>query len=159
MKLLTIFTIATLLTFSACNNTESVEHNHEAPEVAAKEQHDDHAGHETTKQEETLHLNNGKKWIANQATQDGMAKMQATLMEYFNNRGTDYAALAKTLDNETSSIIKQCDMTGQDHDQLHIILKQMLDKIKIIKENGSQDEMKRLYMLLNDYFDHFETAK
>ena len=159
MKSLVTLTVAALFIFTACNNTEPAEHNHKAHQEEGKEQHDEHASHDAEKPAETLHLNNGKKWIANQATQDGMAKMQATLTDYFNNGGTDYAALAASLENESASIIKQCDMTGPDHDQLHLILKPMLDKIKAIKTTGSQDDMKRLYMLLEDYFDQFETAK
>ncbi len=158
MKSFIAIGIFALLSFTACNNTEKQEHNHKAHQEEAKEHHEDHA-EQTEAKEETLHLNNGKKWIANQATQDGMTKMQTILNDYFNNGGADSAALAEALEKETSSIIRQCDMTGADHDQLHIILKPMLDRIKSIKTNGSVDDMKRLYLLLNDYFDHFETAK
>lgn len=149
---------------TACSNQSKHDDKHE--------QHADHDGHDHDAKsdqdagheehhantEETLHLNNGKKWIVNDATEVGMKNMQAILINFAEKKSTDFAKLGEALGKETETLINKCDMTGPDHDQLHIVLHPMLSAIGGIKKGNTADVLK-LSNLLGDYFKHFTTAK
>ncbi len=135
-----------------------------------EEKQEQHANHDTPKPvpservekqdevKETLHLNNGKKWIVNDATQVGMVNMQKILIFFAKEKSTDYAKLGDDLGKETQTLINKCDMTGPDHDQLHVVLHPMLSAISGIKKGNKADVLK-LSDLLGEYFKHFKTAK
>ena len=107
-----------------------------------------------------LRLNNGEKWIVNNATQIGVAKMDSILKSFNSNKDENYLGLGNNLSQQTSFIIKSCDMTGEAHDQLHVVLVPMLDEIYILKDSNIIDEQKRatnnLELLINIYYDHFK---
>lgn len=107
-----------------------------------------------------LRLNNGEKWIVNNATQIGVAKMDSILKSFNSNKDENYLGLGNNLSQQTSFIIKSCDMTGEAHDQLHVVLVPMLDEIYILKDSNIIEEQKRatnnLELLINIYYDHFK---
>ncbi len=107
----------------------------------------------------TLKLNNGDKWVANNETQIGVLKMDS-ILKAFKNKGNDnYLNLEKDLSKQTSFIIKSCNMTGEAHDQLHVVLVPMLDEISKIKEAKtiveSKSTLNQLEDLIESYFSHF----
>ncbi len=107
----------------------------------------------------TLKLNNGEKWVANNATQIGVTKMDSIINSFTSNKENNYIELGKDLSKQTSYIIKSCDMTGEAHDQLHVILVPMLDEISILKESMNIEESRtaliELENLIEGYFNHF----
>ena len=107
-----------------------------------------------------LRLNNGEKWIVNNATQIGVAKMDSILKSFNSNKDENYLGLGNNLSQQTSFIIKSCDMTGEAHDQLHVVLVPMLDEIYILKDSNIIEVQKRatnnLELLINIYYDHFK---
>lgn len=144
------------LTSSCTNNSKKVDQQEQKAETtkAAPDAHDEHqagAG-------ETLHLNNGEKWTVNDATQVGMVNMQKLLIFFAKEKSTDFAKLGDDLGKETQTLINKCDMTGPDHDQLHVVLHPMLSAISGIKKGNTADVLK-LSDLLGEYFKHFQTAK
>lgn len=104
-----------------------------------------------------LKMNHGEKWVANKETHIGMQHIDSILK---NNASIDGNELGNLLSKETSFIIKSCDMTGEAHDQLHIVLVPILDEISNLKDskNSSQTELftKKLEGLTKDYFSHFK---
>jgi hypothetical protein len=108
-----------------------------------------------------LKLNNGKKWIANIETHDGVTKMDSIISNFKSNTTEDYFALGEALSEQTSTIIKKCSMKGEPHNQLHVVLVPMLDEISILKESknkgASQKALQQLEGLIADYFKHFTT--
>ena len=80
---------------------------------------------------EGLVLNNGKKWIANEETHLGMKRIDSILK---NNTSSDGKILGDALSKETSYIIKSCDMKGEPHDQLHLVLVPILEEITDLKD-------------------------
>lgn len=106
-----------------------------------------------------LHLNNGEKWIVNNATQIGVTKMDSTLQSFTSNKDDNYLQLGNNLSKQTSFIIKSCDMTGEAHDQLHVILVPMLDEIYVLKDSQNLEEHKSavisLGSLINTYYMYF----
>ena len=107
-----------------------------------------------------LRLNNGEKWIVNNATQIGVAKMDSILKSFNSNKDENYLGLGNNLSQQTSFIIKSCDMTGEAHDQLHVVLVPMLDEIYILKDSNDFEEQKRavnnLELLIDRYYEHFK---
>ena len=107
----------------------------------------------------TLKLNNGEKWVANNETQIGIIKMDSIVNKFKTDGNEDYSSLGETLSKQTSFIIKSCNMTGDAHDQLHVVLVPMLDEISILKESINKEESKNALIELEDliegYFSHF----
>jgi len=108
----------------------------------------------------TLKLNNGEKWIVNNATQIGIVKMDSVISSFNSNKENSFVELGQNLSKQTSFIIKSCDMTGEAHDQLHVLLVPMLDEISILKESENPKECKsavsELESLIEAYFNHFK---
>lgn len=108
----------------------------------------------------TLKLDNGKKWVVNNATQIGISKMDSIISSFKSNKENSFVELGQNLSKQTSFIIKSCDMTGEAHDQLHVLLVPMLDEISILKESENSKEsksaMSELESLIEAYFNHFE---
>ena len=106
---------------------------------------------------EGLTLNNTEKWLANTETHVGMKRIDSILK---NNTASDGKTLGEALSKQTSYIIKSCDMTGEAHDQLHIVLVPILEEITDIKdiENSSELEKKVTVLqgLIVTYFEYFK---
>ncbi len=106
---------------------------------------------------EGLTLNKNEKWLANTETHVGMKRIDSILK---NNTASDGKTLGEALSKQTSYIIKSCDMTGEAHDQLHIVLVPILEDITDIKdiENSSALEKKvtALQGLIVTYFEYFK---
>lgn len=108
----------------------------------------------------TLRLNNGGKWVANTETQIGIIKMDSILKAFKGSENNNYLNLGEDLSEQTSYIIKSCNMTGEAHDQLHVVLVPMLDEISVLKESNNKEEIERalsdLEVLIDEYFNHFK---
>tara|TARA_R110001592_G_scaffold113995_3_gene313458 strand:- start:203 stop:628 length:426 start_codon:yes stop_codon:yes gene_type:complete len=106
---------------------------------------------------EGLSLNNNEKWVANEETHIGMKRIDSILK---NNTSTSGKVLGDVLSKQTSYIIKSCDMEGEAHDQLHVVLVPILEEITDIKdvENTSELEKKvtNLQRLTATYFEYFK---
>ena len=107
----------------------------------------------------SLRLNSGEKWVVNNETHVGVSKMDSIIKVYKTNKENNYINLGNNLSKQTSFIIKSCNMTGEAHDQLHVILVPMLDKISILKESNKLMESKSAFIkleeLINTYFKYF----
>lgn len=108
----------------------------------------------------TLKLDNGKKWFVNNETQIGIMKMDSIISAFKEGRTKDYSNLGKDLSIQTAYIIKSCNMEGEAHDQLHVVLVPMLDEISNLKESNSKEESEKalsdLEGLIDKYFNHFK---
>ncbi len=108
----------------------------------------------------TLKLNQGEKWVANNETQIGVFKMDSIIKAFKTDGKDDYLNLGKDLSKQTSFIIKSCNMTGEAHDQLHVVLVPMLDEISTLKEASNSADSKsaltELEALVDAYFSHFK---
>jgi len=106
---------------------------------------------------EGLTLNNNEKWIANEETNIGMKRIDSILK---NHTSTSGKILGDVLSKQTSYIIKSCDMEGEAHDQLHVVLVPILEEITDIKdlENASDIDKKvtTLKRLTATYFQYFK---
>ncbi|MCF6171308.1 MAG: hypothetical protein L3J31_00515 [Bacteroidales bacterium] len=118
------------------------------------------AGAHLINSENAVSLNNGKRWKANMATTIGINNMRE-LMGSFSEKDdiVAYATLKINLDNAFSSIVENCTMTGESHEQLHNYLAPLLE---MMQDVGSSDldtcqyGFMKLENHLNDYATYFE---
>ncbi|MEY8847935.1 hypothetical protein AB9K26_03930 [Psychroserpens sp. XS_ASV72] len=113
---------------------------------------------ETLFELEGLALNNGEKWIVNEETHKGMMRIDSILKA--STETTDVKTLGNALSKQTSYIIKNCDMKGDPHDQLHIVLVPILEEISELRDIGDSKaaaiRKKRLQFLVAKYFEFFK---
>lgn len=167
MKHLLLIITLSLFAFTSCKNNENNNDSSEnmsskmeeqnKKEAAARAIAENEASAQHAVENETLHLNNGKKWTVNEATQVGMTNIKALLTDYVKNDKTDHVALATAMSKETATLIGKCDMVGRDHDMLHVILMPILDSIDGIKQSKSAEPIMDLSVHLSEYFKHFQT--
>ena len=139
-----------ILLLSSCGNQSTETTQQEEQETTHEE-----------KQESTpaLHLNNGEKWTVNAETHIGMNHLQGIVDSLPDS--IDFPAIAAKMETETQYIISNCDMTGEDHNQLHLVLHPILDGIRNMKEGANGEEgqkgLNTVQKNLEDYFTHFQT--
>lgn len=118
--------------------------------------HGNHAG-----KSPEVQLDNGKRWLANPETTQGIANMVALLEK--NESNLDDSSIRKSfqkeLEKEFQDIFKNCTMEGAGHEQLHNYLLPMKDLFEGIGANDTE-QRKRNYNLLkqhlSDYTKYFE---
>ena len=160
IKTLLILLIATYAISCGSNNTNDHDnsendhdHDHDSEKVEPK--HEEHA-----ESEYTLDLNNGNLWSANIETTEGIGKMIGLVDSFSDTESVEaYSKLSKDLNTTLNTILKECTMEGEAHDNLHTYLFPMFEMIAGI---GSTDletckinynEMKQQ---LSEYANYFE---
>jgi hypothetical protein len=99
-----------------------------------------------------LVLNNGSKWQVDSTTNAGMTRVINMVTDF---DGDDHKKIGKSIKNELSDIISKCTMTGEDHEQYHIVLHAMMKESKRLKK-GKSDSMDKMNAYLDAYTSHFE---
>ena len=131
-----ILITASMLTYS-CNNGKGEEHKHKSE----------------------IKLNNGKKWVANSETQEGMKNLKNIMDK--RTEDISYDSLVVLMQDQTRYIINNCDMKGEDHDQLHLVLHPILKSIDVLKESDSLEDKEKAIentkQMLSDYFEYFKS--
>lgn len=114
----------------------------------------DHHGEATAVQ-----LDNGKKWVANPETTQGIANMVAQVNAFQGSDEAGYDQLAGQLNNEFQLIFKNCTMKGEGHEQLHNYLLPMKAMLEDLEEGPVAERQKSLGALeqyLATYSNFFE---
>lgn len=81
-----------------------------------------------------IQLNNGEKWNANIETTEGVLKMQDILKTHKTSTIEDYHELANQLNEVKNKVVKECTMKGASHDNLHIWLYPLIEKVSALSE-------------------------
>lgn len=132
--------ILALTAFIGCKNnkeqdslqkTESI--NHTVETVNNQDNNEDLDVYYNTWTKE-IKTNNGDKWQANTETNDGVERMKGTIKLLKTNTLNDYHELAKKLNIDKNYVIKNCTMQGASHDNLHIWLLPLMEKIDVLSD-------------------------
>ena len=159
--------LAFALILSSCGDTsssseakektpESVEQTQEVPEMESTN---------TAEEGDLLQFNNGKKWLANPETSEGMLMMQIVLKVFYetSEENRNYAELTGELQYQCNYIIENCSMKGEAHDQLHKVLHPILENISSAQNAGSYEEadanLKKVNELIDQYLRYFEVEE
>jgi hypothetical protein len=87
-----------------------------------------------------IQLDNGSKWNANIETTEGIQAMSSRIAEDESISIKHYKNLASDLNDIKNNIIKECTMEGESHDNLHVFLVPLADKIEALGEVNSVHE-------------------
>lgn len=159
-SLYSFLVIAFLL--AACKNqNQEITESKESTEII-HENTDAHHESELALDNEWIHeiqLDNGKKWQANIETTQGVQKMMNLIEETKTESVEDYHQLASKLNDEKNIIIKECDMEGPSHDNLHVFLHPLIDKIAALQKTESVEDAQNLKESIKEnlkkYSDYF----
>jgi len=120
-------------------NTDIVEttegvHEHEMEEMAKETHTMNNAWVNEIK------LDNGSKWEANLETTEGVDKMLESVKASDPKTVEDYHFLASKLNEDKNVVVKKCTMEGASHDNLHVFLHPLIEKIEVLGKVSSTDE-------------------
>ncbi|MBK5214376.1 MAG: hypothetical protein JJE55_12025 [Flavobacteriaceae bacterium] len=120
-------------------NTDTVEttegvHEHEMDEMTAETHSMNNAWVNEIK------LDNGNKWEANLETTEGVDKMLNLIKASDSKTVEDYHTLASKLNEDKNVVIKKCTMEGPSHDNLHVFLHPLIEKIEALGKVSTTDE-------------------
>lgn len=135
-----------LLSLAACKqNTKEPEKTEEVITEAAAE-----AVHES----KAVMLDNGKLWVANPETTEGIKNMQKIIAE--RKQEATGAVLKEALENEFQMIFEKCTMKGEAHNQLHNYLVPL--KMKLNQLDGTNDDavISEIDAYLKEYSNYFQ---
>ncbi|MCD6543333.1 MAG: hypothetical protein J7K34_02380 [Flavobacteriaceae bacterium] len=109
-----IFVLFAISLFISCGNQKEEKDEHSKSEKEVEHQH---------KKNNSLILNHGELWMANIETTQGIDNMIALIGSFSNKESVEaYTKLKTSLDKEFGTILKECTMKGESHDQLHNFL-------------------------------------
>ena len=94
--------------------------------------------------EAEIKLDGTDKWTANDETTEGVNNMLDILENLNTTPDLDYTALGKDLKGEINIVIQKCSMKGPSHDNLHVFLMPLIDKVDALQEPKSIEENKAL---------------
>ena len=118
--------ISLSLFIMACSNNAS---QVEATDSSEQEKHNA----TTTAAHNSLQLNNGAKWKADDDTRRNVAAVVNVINDSSNMGQNNRAQLTKQVQIRIDTLIRQCRMKGRDHDALHVWLEQVLHDLKEVK--------------------------
>lgn len=142
--LLSIAMMAFIL--SSCNNKkeEAVieETTQEQVEVVSHEDHDTHQASSVLNNDwmNEIQMDNGSQWAANIETTDGVNDMLKLISESKTETVEDYLGLANKLNERKNTLVKECTMEGPSHDNLHVFLHPLIEKINVLLETKTTEE-------------------
>jgi len=119
--------------------------------TACRENSAAHHEHQIETDELQIPLNNGLRWEMDDHTRS-MFKAMADRVE----AGGEVKAVGSGLQSDLDSLIQGCTMTGEAHDQLHVFLTHLIPAIQEVSESGSDESLKNVEELLNEYPKYFE---
>ena len=163
--LLSIAIIAFIL--SSCNNSKKVD---QATEQNTQKETEivSHENHEANQEENVLNnnwmneiqLNNDSQWTANIETNEGVQKMKDILKTQTTSTIADYHKLASELTVAKNYVIKECTMKGPSHDNLHVWLLPLMEKIDALEESNTIEDASKIKQSIienvNAYDNYFE---
>jgi hypothetical protein len=112
------------------------------------------SNHSHATAEESLVLNDGKKWVVDDAMLTHIRNMEQDIAAFSGNQVADYHALAGSLQDNLNALTAGCTMTGLAHDELH---KWLLPHMELVKNLSKADSPKNAEKYLGDIKRSMET--
>lgn len=104
-----------------------------------------------------IKLDNGAKWEANLETTVGVSDMLKLIKEHNDTSLEGYLALGKKLNERKNTLVKECTMEGPSHDNLHIFLYPLIEKIDLLLKAASEKEAKDIVSSITDNLKAYNT--
>lgn len=113
-----------------------------------------------------LKLNDGKKWKADKSTLELIAQMREKAEAAYSNSSAEKQDHQKSivfLKKQYNAIFERCTMTGDAHDQLHVYLVQLEEKMDQLDLSIAEDDQSKIkaythevHLHLQNFNQHFE---
>ena len=153
-KLLLTTAIIAAITISCGETTKKKQEEHNAEKKETVKTVD---AHENGSE---VQLNDGKLWLANYETTRGILNMQKLLNTFSGGESLEaYATLKSNLEKEFGTIITECTMEGESHNQLHnflVPLKELFNGLGSSDLATCKKSFKILQKHLNNYSNYFK---
>lgn len=91
-----------------------------------------------------IKLDGSQKWVANEETTQGVHNMLHILENTTVGPEMDFKALGTKLKSEINVVIKKCSMKGPSHDNLHIFLMPLIEKVDALQKDNDIEKNKAL---------------
>ena len=141
------FTILTISSFGCKNTLHSDE---ESPNKVSSDQTEITTILKKYEDLEGLKLNDSEKWKVDSTTWEYMNQINQINDSY---NGNDVTELGKEIKKILNQIINECKMTGEDHNQYHIVLHALLkDSKKLVSGDLSTNQSIADYLAVFYYF-------
>ena len=141
---------------SSCKNTVKQEEHQSSINAGQAEETDILS----TAWMDDMQLDEGAKWKANIETTEGVVKMQSLINTHTTVAIEDYHDLAGKLNEVKNTVVKECTMKGSSHDNLHIWLYPLVEKIGALSEVNTLAEAAEIKQSivenLNSYTNYFQ---
>ena len=151
--LYTLAFLTALLTLPSCNS------NHEEHE---QQDHCWHAGDvaETNAQGTLggMSLDNGSRWMMDDHTRSAFASMASSFPgdDLASRSAEELKAIGAGLQHNITALIQGFTMTGEAHNQLHIVLTGYMAAVNSLAESGGLDDANTIKHYLEEYDEYFE---
>ncbi|TVZ28721.1 hypothetical protein JM83_3868 [Gillisia sp. Hel_I_86] len=107
-----------------------------------------------------IKLDSGSKWQANMETTQGVDKMLDLIKSSDLKTLEDYHRLATKLNEEKNFVVKECTMQGASHDNLHVFLLPLVEKIEALSNTSTLSQATiityRIEENLEGYYTYFQ---
>lgn len=141
------------LTIGCTETPKQADHNEHA---TTEMSHNEHAHEDEANKAATVQLDNGKKWVANVETTEGVQKMIVLVDTYLTNKSTDSKGLQENLKKEFTTIFEKCTMKGESHNQLHNFLLPLKDRLDKLADHADAETLGELKTYLSTYSNYFQ---
>jgi len=157
-----IFVIG-LLTIISCKDSKTSETTVHSDAVentleVNDERHSDEAsnvyGNAWTKD---MAMDNGEKWQADVTTNEGVKQLQKTFYARNTNSLEDYHQLAENLNEDKNYVVKNCTMQGPSHDNLHVWLHPLIEKIAALSKAETIDDASKIKLSIEENINQYNT--
>ncbi|WP_417236372.1 hypothetical protein [Bizionia paragorgiae] len=153
-----------LLAFVGCKDSKSQDTKTESVEHSAAI-HNDHEGHDASGVYANAWVNeiqkdNGEKWQADDTTNEGVKNLENIINSVTPSTLEEFHKLAEQLNEQKNFLVKNCTMKGASHDNLHVWLHPLIEKINaLLKTETVEDAAKITNSIeenINAYSDYFK---
>jgi ABC-type Zn2+ transport system substrate-binding protein/surface adhesin len=104
-----------------------------------------------------IQMDNGSKWPSDVQTNQGAQKLQNSMQAHTTVTLDDYHKLAEDLNTIKNTLVKECTMTGPPHDNLHIWLHPLIEKIAALTTVENLDDAKNMKQSIAENINGYNT--
>ncbi|HXJ98729.1 MAG TPA: hypothetical protein VNJ50_07770 [Gelidibacter sp.] len=137
--------------------SDAVEH---AVAVANEHHDDEHSDVYGNAWKEEIEMDNGSKWQSDATTNEGAQKLQNTFNSLTTSTLQDYHKLAELLNEDKNYVVKNCTMQGPSHDNLHIWLHPLIEKIAALSKTETVEDASKIKHSIEEnisgYYEYFK---
>ncbi|TXE07737.1 hypothetical protein ES711_09860 [Gelidibacter salicanalis] len=145
-----------LLTIVGCKDrktSETTVHSdavENALEVTDKRHSDDTSNIYGNAWTKDMAMDNGEQWQADVTTNEGVKQLQKTFYAKTTNSLEDYHKLAENLNEDKNYVVKNCTMVGPSHDNLHVWLHPLIEKIAALSKVETVEDASKLKLSIEE---------